>query len=188
MTRGPRSSIEQHPQFKAIVDSLLSMTPQREIAKRFNVSQAALSRFSANTLKKALSRKNPMDAVGVRAETAQTIKQSKSESAELIRLESTAALLEKKWSGIERMKALAESKSDVGGWASLDRAETAALQLRAQLAGELQPQVTGNVQVAILIPSPAAMRDAGQVIDIDAQQGALARDDSGRSDGDNSDD
>lgn len=74
-------------------------------------------------------------------------------------------MLEKKWAGLERMKSLAESKSDVGGWASLDRAETAALQLRAQLSGELQTSQQPTVQVAILIPSPQAPADDGEVID-----------------------
>lgn len=182
------STIQQHPQLKAIQSKLLAGIPVRRIAAEHKCSYQALGRYKRNVLAKAILQGQSKVPANVSRESIEPIKAIQSNINTLIAAQSTAELLERKWAGIERMKALAEGKSDVGGWASLDRAETAALQLRAQLAGELQPQVAGNVQVAILIPSPAAMQDAGQVIDIDARQGALARDDSGRSDGDNSDD
>lgn len=187
--RGSVSAIEAHPQKKAIIDCILARVPQREIARRFGMSQAAVHRFIQKAVKPALTKQSTQNITTASSQTVKDIRHAKQESKGLIALESTAALLERKWSGIERMKQLAETKEDIGGWASLDRAETAALQLRAQLAGELAPQASSNIQVAILIPPPPASgADGCQVIDVDARQVPLARDEDGRSSGDNSDD
>ena len=55
---------------------------------------------------------------------------------------------------------MAEKKGDVSGWASVDRAETAALQLQAQLRGEVN-QVHSQTTVQMLVYTPQVL-DAGE--------------------------
>lgn len=182
------STIERHPNRQAIISKLLAGIPASRIAAEYKVSAQALGRFKRNTLQKIVLSPKAAESVSVTPQTVSDLTQMRSNAQSLITSVSTAALLERKFERYQTMLGRAADSGDLKAWASIDRSETSALQLRAQLAGELAPQVAGNVQVAILIPSPAAMQDMGQVIEVDARQGALALDDSGGSDGDNSGD
>lgn len=78
----------------------------------------------------------------------------------LVAQTSTADLVARKLGRYERILSKAEDKGDIGGWASVDRAETAALQLQAQLRGEVN-QVHSQTTVQMLVYTPQVL-DEGQ--------------------------
>jgi hypothetical protein len=90
----------------------------------------------------------------------------------LIAQTSTADLVAKKLARYDRILDLAEKDKDVSGWASVDRAETAALQLQAQLRGEVN-QVHSQTTVQMLVYTPQVLdegqeQDQGQVVEVEA--------------------
>lgn len=90
----------------------------------------------------------------------------------LVAQTSTADLVAKKLARYDRILDLAEKDKDVSGWASVDRAETAALQLQAQLRGEVN-QVHSQTTVQMLVYTPQVLDDgqdqAGEVLEVEAR-------------------
>lgn len=83
---------------------------------------------------------------------------------------STLDLVHHKLSRYDRILSQAESDGDVRAWAQVDRAETAALELRSRLKGETQT-TTAAPQVVVLFAESGHQRldlGTGQVIDPEA--------------------
>jgi len=83
---------------------------------------------------------------------------------------STADLVARKLDRYDRILELAEKDKDVSGWASVDRAETAALQLQAQLRGEVN-QVHSQTTVQMLVYTPQVLdegQEQSQVVEVEA--------------------
>lgn len=172
------STIERHPNRQAIINKILAGLQLKDIAAEYNVSPQALGRFRRNTLRKIVLSPKAAQSASVTPQTVSQLTQLKSNLNTSIAAMSTAAMVERKLGRYDRLLGKAEMDNDLRSWASIDRSETAALQLRAQLAGELQQQAQSNIQVAILIPPPVAgspqWGEDGPTIEVDARQGGLA--------------
>ena len=167
------STVERHPNRNAIISKMMAGVPLKRIAAEYNLSQAALSRFKARTLQPLVLSPKSSQTVSVTPQTVAEVTQAKSDVRSMATAMSTASYIDRKMSRYGEVLAMALEKGDPSAWASVDRAETAALQLRADLLGEKAQAQAPNVQIAILIPrlppDSDAGGDEGEVIDVSAQ-------------------
>lgn len=175
-----RSFIEDHPQRVQIERSIIAGKSSRAIAATCSppVSHSAINDYRKKALAHAVGKQAKAvvkQAINLARESGENV------STELIR-ETTSrqtlaapfiATLERKYARYERWMQGAESKDDFKALASLDTAETRAIQLQAQLAGALQQdqQTTTQINVALVMPSTSqADRPAlasGTTIDVE---------------------
>lgn len=166
------SKIASHPESKAIISRILAGDQLKKIAADFGLSAPTLSKFRQKIIRPAALglQHNARSQVGV--DSRNSVSQVKAGLPSLIGQTSTADLVARKLGRYERILGMAEKKGDVGGWASVDRAETAALQLQAQLRGEVN-QVHSQTTVQMLVYTPQVLDEgqdqAGEVLEVEAR-------------------
>lgn len=164
------SSAERHPNRNAIISRVLAGDTLKSIAADFNLSVGILSRFKRKIVRPAVfgtQTKNNQEIVNIVRGMREGTKQN---ATTLVVGTSTADLVARKLARYDRILELAEKDKDVSGWASVDRAETAALQLQAQLRGEVN-QVHSQTTVQMLVYTPQVMdegQEQGQVVEVEA--------------------
>lgn len=157
---GKVSIVEMSKHRNAIISRILAGDTLKSIGADFGFSQQALSRFKHRCVKPA--------TLGIKTAFSKEVVQAvrdirdpmREAAATLVVGTSTADLVAKKLARYDRILELAEKDKDVSGWASVDRAETAALQLQAQLRGEVN-QVHSQTTVQMLVYTPQVL-DEGQ--------------------------
>ena len=145
--------IASHPEAKTIISRLIAGDKINAIARDFHLAQSTVAKFRDRVLRPAALGTKPDTRSQVNEEAASVARMTKNVLPALIAQTSTADLVARKLARYERILDLAEKAKDVGGWASVDRAETAALQLQAQLRGETN-QVHNQTTVQMLVYTP----------------------------------
>ena len=154
------SKIASHPESKAIIFRILAGDQLKKIAADFGLSAPTLSKFRQKIIRPAALGTYPNTRSQVKVDSHNTVQAVRGQLDTLIVQNSTADLVARKLGRYERILGMAEKKGDVSGWASVDRAETAALQLQAQLRGEVN-QVHSQTTVQMLVYTPQVL-DAGE--------------------------
>lgn len=154
------SKIASHPESKAIISRILAGDTLRSIASDFGLTCQTLSRFKQRIVRPAALGNYPSTRSQVNQDAAGVARMAQNVIPALVAQTSTADLVAKKLARYDRILDLAEKDKDVSGWASVDRAETAALQLQAQLRGEVN-QVHSQTTVQMLVYTPQVL-DEGQ--------------------------
>ena len=154
------SKIASHPESKAIISRILAGDQLKKIAADFGLSAPTLSKFRQKIIRPAALGTYPNTRSQVKVDSHNTVQAVRGQLDTLIVQNSTADLVARKLGRYERILGMAEKKGDVSGWASVDRAETAALQLQAQLRGEVN-QVHSQTTVQMLVYTPQVL-DAGE--------------------------
>ena len=157
------STVERHQNRNAIIARILAGDSLKSIGADFALSVGALSRFKQKIIRPAV--------LGVQNQTNQhvvnTVREmrdlTKHNAGSLIVGTSTADLVARKLERYDRILGMAERDRDVSGWASVDRAETATLQLQAQLRGEInQVHTQTTVQMMVYTPQVQDESQAGE--------------------------
>jgi len=154
------SKIASHPESKAIISRILAGDTLRSIASDFGLTCQTLSRFKQRIVRPAALGNYPNTRSQVNKDAAGVARMAQNVIPALVAQTSTADLVAKKLQRYDRILGMAEKKGDVSGWASVDRAETATLQLQAQLRGEVN-QVHSQTTVQMLVYTPQVL-DAGE--------------------------
>lgn len=162
----PVSTLESHPDKRAIIDSILQGQSLKSIASRFGVSEQALSRFRNGPMRKALKGRDHAKIQELEHNTVDMIRDSRADAIAVVMGASTASMVESRFSAYDRMLAKAEARDDIAGWGGLARVQLQAYRLRAELSGELVQQAAATTQIMVLMPPhPNAPQPAGEVID-----------------------
>ena len=175
-----QSIVEDHPQRAEIDRAILRNESSRAISRWCSppVSHSAVNDYRKRvtaSLRAKQAKRIAKQAINVANESGANV------SAELIQKTTQQAIdrqtiaqpfiraLERKYERYERWMQGAEAKEDYKALAAIDRAETGAIQLQAQLADAFpRNDAAGATQVniAICLPEPV-QSDSGPVIDID---------------------
>ena len=160
------SLIDQHPQKEAIIDSILRGETLTAMSQRYGVSRMAIQRYKVGPIRKILNTRNIANIKTVNSDSAKYIKSVQQDTQAVAAMSSTASYVERKLLRYDRVLAKAEETGNLGAWASIDKAETSALDLRAKLSGELlqSPTVVNNMFVAVAEPGELAA-SRGEVIE-----------------------
>lgn len=167
------STIEDHPQRKAIVDALLAGESIRRIASRISppVSPAAVQRYRASIVAPAIRKVqakllevNATQQVNGKPVTAPVLQNRLESNAQghEARIEAARSavadpLLERlriKNQRRERWFGFAEEKQDARGLAALDTCETRDLELEARLTGRLDTAPVNVTNNFMIMPMP----------------------------------
>ena len=165
--------IDQHPKRNQIIDALLAGQSSRAVAKLAGVSHTQVADYKRKVVLpalknagKTLERNNVPEEIAEKVqETVALTKLAAAENPVLTRIE-------KKYERYDRWIDGAEKKEDFRTCASIDGAETKALELQARMLGLIDaPVSTTNIAVVLLAsdqrqaPARQAIPDA-EVIDI----------------------
>lgn len=165
------SKIASHPESKAIISRILAGDQLKLIARDFGLSAPTLSKFRQKIIRPAALGTYPNTRSQVKVDSHNTVQAVRGQLDTLIVQQSTADLVARKLERYERILGKAEDKGDISGWASVDRAETAALQLQAQLRGEVnQVHTQTTVQMMVYTPQLADMeQEPAEVLEVEAR-------------------
>ncbi len=167
---GRVNKVDRHPDRAAIIQALIARQPRSAIASRYGLHPSDLHRYWDKYLGPTL-RVNDVPLNNNRQDDKVTVNDSLvNKVVESAQSASTLSFVERKLSRYDRILSQAESDGDVRAWAQVDRAETAALELRSRLKGETQT-TTSAPQVVVLFAESGHQRldlGAGQVIDPEA--------------------
>lgn len=152
------SKIASHPESKAIIARILAGDRLKDIAKDFNLSPPTLSVFRRKILRPAALATYPDTRSQVKRDALSAFRTVRDSVPALVAQASTADLVARKLGRYERLLEKAEGAKEFGNWASIDRAETAALQLQAQLRGEVN-QVHSQTTVQMVVYTPNIEQD-----------------------------
>lgn len=152
------SKIASHPESKAIIARILAGDQLKLIAHDFGLSPPTLSKFRQKILRPAALGSYLSTRSQVNVDSMNAVQQVNRNVGALVVQESTADLVAKKLARYDRILQKAEDASELGNWASIDRAETAALQLQAQLRGEVN-QVHNQTTVQMVVYTPNVEQD-----------------------------
>ena len=152
------SKIASHPDSKTIISRLLAGEHLKSIAKDFGFHPSTLSQFRQRILKPAALGLNHPGCKEVGQYCKESVHSTKSLVPTLVAQTSTADLVAQKLGRYNRILEKAEKAGELGNWASIDRAETAALQLQAQLRGEVN-QVHSQTTVQMVVYTPNVEQD-----------------------------
>ena len=155
---GKPSIVERSPHRNAIISRILAGDTLKSISSDFGFSQPCLSRFKLKVIRPV--------TLGIKTANSKELIQAVRDIRDPIREAaaahvigaSTAELVAKKLGRYERILQAAEKAGELGNWASIDRAETAALQLQAQLRGEVN-QVHTQTTVQMMVYTPNLEQD-----------------------------
>lgn len=152
------SSAERHPNRNAIISRLLAGDTLKSIAADFQLSIGILSRFKQKIVRPAVFGSQPINNQEIMNTVRGMREGTKQKASALIIGASTADLVAQKLGRYNRILEKAEKAGELGNWASIDRAETAALQLQAQLRGEVN-QVHSQTTVQMVVYTPNVEQD-----------------------------
>ena len=163
------SKIASHPDSKAIIARILAGDRLKDIAKDFGLSPPTLSVFRRKILRPAALATYPNTRSQVNKDALSAFRTVRDSVPALVAQASTADLVAKKLGRYERILEKAEKAGELGNWASIDRAETAALQLQAQLRGEVnQVHTQTTVQMVVYTPNVEQDEEVTEVLEVEA--------------------
>ena len=167
---GKVSIVERSPHRNAIISRILAGDSLKSIASDFGFSQPCLSRFKHKCVKPAtLGLKTAFSQEVVQAVRAIRDPMREAAAAHVVGA-STADLVAQKLGRYNRILEKAEKAGELGNWASIDRAETAALQLQAQLRGEVnQVHNQTTVQMVVYTPNVEQDEEVTEAIEVEAR-------------------
>ena len=166
------SSAERHPNRNAIISRILAGDTLKSIAADFQLSIGILSRFKQKIVRPAVFGSHPINNQEIMNTVRGMREGTKQKASALIVGASTADLVAQKLGRYNRILEKAEKAGELGNWASIDRAETAALQLQAQLRGEVN-QVHSQTTVQMVVYTPNVEQDE-EVTEVDVIDAAPA--------------
>ena len=152
------SKIASHPESKAIIARILAGDQLKVIARDFGLSPPTLSKFRQKILRPAALATYPDTRSQVKRDALSAFRTVRDSVPALVAGVSTADLVARKLGRYNRILEKAEKAGELGNWASIDRAETAALQLQAQLRGEVN-QVHSQTTVQMVVYTPNVEQD-----------------------------
>lgn len=175
------STLETHPQRKAIIDALAAGQPFRTIARWTNppVTPNVLSRYKRRALDTLHSNvKRAKAAIANNGNELQPVGTNEIEKAALaIAADPFLARIARMQNEQDEMAELARSKEDIRAWAAVDGNRMKALEFHARLAGRIDQPPAGNVTnvQVICLPSvpglsvqPGTSPVQGDVIDVES--------------------
>ena len=163
------SKIASHPESKAIIARILAGDQLKLIARDFGLSSPTLSKFRQKILRPAALGSYLSTRSQVNSDSLNAVQHINKNVNALVVQESTADLVAKKLGRYDRILQAAEKAGELGNWASIDRAETAALQLQAQLRGEVnQVHTQTTVQMVVYTPNVEQDEEVTEVLEVEA--------------------
>jgi hypothetical protein len=148
----PISTIEQHPSRKLIISKILAGDSLKSIGAEFGLSAQSLSRFKTRVIRPALKSQTRAEGVSIAPQSVADLRQFRSETAAMIPDLTTEDLLRRKIARYPKLLDKAEAAGEFGAWASIDRAESAAIELRGRLRGEFEIAPDAQVQIMVVMP------------------------------------
>jgi len=150
--------VANHPEAKTIISRLLAGDRIKDIARDFSLAPSTIAKFRTRVLRPAAMGQQTPNCKEVGQYCKQSVQLAKQVVPSLVVGTSTADLVARKLGRYERILDRAEKAGELGNWASIDRAETAALQLQAQLRGEVN-QVHSQTTVQMVVYTPNVEQD-----------------------------
>lgn len=158
------SAVESHPKRKEIIDALLSGESARSVVKRLGLSLShhCLSRYMKENVAPALRRNTIASKVirqsglaNERGELDENSRQVMDATKAALAANPIIARVEKKYSRYDRWFAGAEEQGDFRALASIDGAESKALELHARLSGLLDGPQSQSHSIVLIMPQSA---------------------------------
>ena len=161
--------VANHPEAKTIISRLLAGDRIKDIARDFSLAPSTIAKFRTRVLRPAAMGQQTPNCKEVGQYCKQSVQLAKQVVPSLVVGTSTADLVARKLGRYERILDRAEKAGELGNWASIDRAETAALQLQAQLRGEVnQVHSQTTVQMVVYTPNVEQDEEVTEVLEVEA--------------------